>query len=58
MFKLTGDPAAWFLDRERWLVLIDATRQVLLRMLPLDDGTFRADRSADGLESLNLTPAG
>lgn len=55
-FKLDGDPYAWYLDGEGGLVLADAARQVLVRLLPVENG-FHADRSADGLESLNLTPA-
>jgi len=56
-FKLTGDPNAWFLDDEGWLVLIDAARQTLVRFRPDEKGGFYADRTADRLESLNLTPA-
>ncbi|WEK50235.1 MAG: AprI/Inh family metalloprotease inhibitor [Candidatus Kaistia colombiensis] len=55
-FKFDGDPAAWFVDDEGWLVLIDATRKILVRLAPSTDGAFYANRTADGLESLNLTP--
>lgn len=55
-FKFDGDPAAWFVDDEGWLVLIDATRKILVRLAPSTDGSFYANRTADGLESLNLTP--
>lgn len=55
--KLGGDPAAWFIDGEGSFVLIDATRHALVRFKALEDGSFYADRSADGLDNLNLTPA-
>jgi hypothetical protein len=55
-FKLDGDPNAWFVDDEGKLVLIDAMRRVLVRFEPHSDGSFYANRTADGLESLNLTP--
>ena len=55
--KLGGDPAAWFIDGEGSFVLIDATRHALVRFNALEDGSFYADRSAEGLDNLNLTPA-
>jgi len=53
--KLKGDPYAWFLDPEGSVVLIDATRKVLVRFDALEDGTYYAQRE-EGLENLNLTP--
>ena len=57
VFKFAGDPYAWFLDDDSRLVMIDATRQVLARFQPLEDGVFRADRSDEGLEGVVLSPA-
>lgn len=55
-FKLSDDPYAWFVDDEGKLVIIDVTRKVLVRFEPLQDGSFYAQRQAEGLENLNLTP--
>lgn len=54
-FKFTGDPQSWFVDKEGWLVILDATRKTLARFKPGKDGSFYANRTADGLENLNLT---
>jgi ABC-type Zn uptake system ZnuABC Zn-binding protein ZnuA len=56
VFELDGDPHAWFVDAEGWIVLIDATRQILSRFEPQEDGTFYANRTADRRTSLNLSP--
>jgi len=56
VFNFAGDPYAWFPDGEGRLVIIDATRRVLVRFDALQDGTFYAIRSDAGLENLNLTP--
>jgi len=55
--KLGGDPSAWFIDDAGRFVLIDATRHALVRFEPLEDGSFYANRSAEGLDNLNLTPS-
>ena len=56
-FKLDGDPYAWFVDQERRIVIIDATRKILIRFEPVEDGAFYARRTDAGLENINLTPA-
>lgn len=55
VFKFDGDPHAWFIDQKGWLTIVDAARKVLVRLQPLEDGTFHADRSADRLEGVVLS---
>jgi len=50
-----GDLFAWFIRDDGALVFIDATRQPLLTLDRLPDGTFYVNRY--GQQSLNLTPA-
>jgi hypothetical protein len=54
-FKFTGDAYAWHVGSDGWLAITDATRRTLVRFKPHKDGSFYADRSADGLDNLNLT---
>jgi hypothetical protein len=55
VFKFDGEPYAWFIDQEGWATIVDATRKILVRFEPHKDGSFYANRTADRLESLNLT---
>ena len=56
-FKPTEDIFAWFLSPEGDVVLIDAARQPLFRLKPVEGGIFYQHRdSAEGLESLALSP--
>ena len=54
-FKFSGEPHAWFIDREGWATIVDASRKILVRLKPGEDGSFHANRSAHRLENLNLT---
>lgn len=52
--KLGGDLYAWFAAEDSSIVLIDATRRVLVRLKRLPNDDYYAEREA-GLENLNLT---
>ena len=54
--ELAGDPQAWFLRDDGQLILVDATRQVLLRLDRLHDGTFKDPRDGDYVNAVLLTP--
>jgi hypothetical protein len=54
---LAGEPVAWFVrDSEGLLMLIDATRRVLLSMQRQSDGTFKDPRNGDYVDAVLLTP--
>jgi hypothetical protein len=52
--ELGGDLHAWFAAEDGTIVLIDATRRVLVRLRRLENGDYYAERGG-GLENLNLT---
>lgn len=52
---LEGEVYAWFIADNEQLVLADATRKALARMVPNQDGTFYLDRSGTGFESVVLS---
>ena len=52
--QLGGDLHAWFAADDGSIVLIDATRRVLVRLKRLENGDYYANRGG-GLENLNLT---
>lgn len=55
--SLGGDPQAWFVAEQGYVVIIDATRRVLLRMEPLGDGDYRDRRRGDYVDAVILSPA-
>lgn len=52
--QLGADLHAWFAAKDGSIVLIDATRRVLVQLRRLDNGDYYASRGG-GLENLNLT---
>lgn len=56
--QLAGDPYAWFMDAQGRLVIVDATRQPLLRMERLPDGDYKDRRQGDYVNAVLLSPAG
>jgi hypothetical protein len=55
--SLGGAPQAWFVDAQGRVVIVDATRRVLLRMEPLDNGEYRDRRRGDYVDAVILSPA-
>jgi hypothetical protein len=56
--KLEGDPYAWFVDAQGRVVILDATRQPLLRMERLADGDYKDRRQGDYVDAVLLTRDG
>lgn len=54
--QLAGEPAAWFLREDGYLILIDAARQALLTMQRLPDGGWKDSRNGDYVDAVLLDP--
>ncbi|GIZ12939.1 AprI/Inh family metalloprotease inhibitor [Pseudomonas sp. NCCP-436] len=52
---LSDTPHAWFLRQDGALIISDATRQVLLQLSPLPDGSFRDVRNGEYVDAVLLT---
>lgn len=52
---LRETPHAWFVRQDGVLIIIDATRQALLRLSPLSDGSFRDVRNGEYVDAVLLT---
>ncbi|KRW62859.1 AprI/Inh family metalloprotease inhibitor [Pseudomonas sp. TTU2014-080ASC] len=53
--NLAGDPYAWFINPNGQLIIIDATRQALLRMKVLEDGSYKDPRDGDYVNAVLLS---